>query len=153
MDGFPLLRRGYPLQIHHAECEVNFLRLARLLPGFAPGQSQCIGIRFAADHEDALELRVTERSRYTAVIELRQAHPLWSAAALEISIRVYLDARMAEVTGCRQTRRLLPRYPYPNSSGFARDEKWQLDRLLGEWLDSCLAEGLALDAVLMMPPP
>ena len=94
MDGFSLLKRGYPLQIHHAECEVNFLRLARLLPGFTPGQSQCIGIRFAADHEDALELRVTERSRYTAVIELRQVHPVWSAAALEISIRVYLDARM-----------------------------------------------------------
>ena len=65
-------------------------------------------------------------------------------AALEISVRAYLDARMAEVTGCRQSRRLLPRYPYPNSRGFARDEKWQQDALLGEWLSRCLADGRAL---------
>ena len=31
-----------PLQIHHAECEVNFLRLEKLLPGFAAGQARHI---------------------------------------------------------------------------------------------------------------
>lgn len=143
------MTRGYPLQIHHAECEVNFLRLARLLPGFGAGQVRRIGIRFTSGHEDVIELRVTERSPYTAVIELRQARPVWGDAALEISVRAYLDARMAEVTGCRHARRLLPRYPYPNSRGLARDEKLQQDLLLGEWLSRCLADGRVPDLALV----
>lgn len=145
VNACPVLTRGYPLEIHHAECEVNFLRLARLLPEFSAGASRRIGIRFASGHEDTIELRVTERSPYTAVIELRQARPVWGYAALEITIRAYLDARMAEVTACRQSRRLLPRYPYPNSRGLARDEKWQQDLLLGEWLSRCLADGHQAD--------
>ena len=147
------MTRGDPLQIHPAECEVNFLRLARLLPGFGAGQARRIGIRFSSGHEDVIELRVTERSPYTAVIELRQARPVWGDAALEISVRAYLDARMAEVTGCRHARRLLPRYPYPNSRGLARDEKLQQDVLLGEWLSRCLADGHVPDLTLVGAGP
>jgi len=128
---------------------VNFLRLAKLLPGFQPGQARRIGIRFPAGHHDALELCVRERAPYTAELGLRQMNPVWGAAALAVTIRVYLDARMAEVVGCPQARRLLARYPYPNRAGFQRDEKWQLDRLIGEWLSRCLADGHALhEAVL-----
>lgn len=136
--------RGYPLQIHHAECEVNFLRLARLLPGFAAGQVRRIGLRIAPGHEESVELRVLERSPYTAELELLQSKPLWRGIRTQLRVRAYLDVRMAEVVGCERSPRLLPRYPYPNDKGLARDEKWQLDCLLGEWLASCLAEGHVL---------
>ena len=66
VESCTVLTRGYPLEIHHAECEVNFLRLARLLPGFPEGASRRVGIRFPSGHHDAIELRVTARSRYTA---------------------------------------------------------------------------------------
>ena len=45
--------------------------------------------------------------------------------------------------------RLLARYDYPNGNGLARDEKWQANRLLGEWLAHCLAEGHALHAAAL----
>lgn len=144
MNDSALSRRGSTLQLHHAECEANYLRLAKLLPGFEPGRSWRIGIRFPGGHHDAIELRVLERAPYTAELSLRQLHPVWGTSALALSIRAYLDARMAEVTGCPQARRLLARYPYPNARGLARDEKWQLDHLLGEWLSRCLADGHAL---------
>lgn len=153
MGSCPVLTRGYPLQIHHAECEVNFLRLARLLPGFTAGQSRHIAIRFASGHEDTIELLVTERSPYTAVIELQQTRPVWGDTPLRLGVRAYLDARMAEVTACRQSRRLLPRYPYPNSHGLARDEKWQQDVLLGEWLSRCLADGRMADLAVVGAAP
>jgi uncharacterized protein YqiB (DUF1249 family) len=133
-----------PLQAHHAGCEENYLRLARLLPGFAAGTTRRIGIRFPGGHHDALELAVQERSAWTAEILLRQLHPVWGTAALELRIRAYLDARMAEVTGCAQARRMQVRYVYPNRRGFLPDERWQMDRLLAEWLARCLAEGHAL---------
>jgi len=147
------MTRASALQIHHAGCEVNFLRLEKLLPGFAAGQSGCIGIHCAAGRDETLELCVVERAPYTAELELRQHHPVWGARGMRLRLRVYLDARMAEVVGCTGVRRLLPRYPYPNRLGLARDEKWQLDRLVGEWLERCMAEGRALVPLTVAIPP
>ena len=142
-------RQCSPLQIHHAQCEVNFLRLRKLLPGFHEGQCVVVGARPLGAYQDTLEARVTERCRYTAELLVRQKRPVWGRRASEFRVRVYLDARMAEVIGCAQVRRLLPRYDYPNADGMARDEKWQLNRLLGEWLSRCLLDGHVLtDAAL-----
>jgi uncharacterized protein YqiB (DUF1249 family) len=137
------------LQIHHAECEVNFLRLQKLLPGFASGQACRIGAQPIGAYQDVLEVLVTERCPYTAELRVRQKRPVWGRRSSEFRVRVYLDARMAEVVGCENVRRLLPRYDYPNARGLARDEKWQHNRLLGEWLSRCLSDGHALsDAAL-----
>jgi len=141
--------RCTPLQIHHAECEVNFLRLEKLLPGFAAGQSRHIGTRLPHGGLDVLHLRVAERCPYTAELCVRQQQPVWGARGAEFTVRAYLDARMAEVIGCARVRRLLARYEYPNPAGLARDEKWQANRLLGEWLAHCLAEGHALAPALL----
>jgi hypothetical protein len=137
------------LQIHHAECELNFLRLSRLLPGFVAGQTVRLGLRLPGDTTDELHLLVLERAPYTATLAFRQLRPVWGGRPFEILVRAYLDARMAEVTGCSRVARLLARYPYPNRRGFARDEKWQLDRLLGEWLSRCLAEGHVLHSAVL----
>jgi hypothetical protein len=150
VQALSLSTRGYPLQIHHAECEVNFQRLARLLPEFTAGQRLRIGLRMAPGHEERLELRVLERSPYTAEIELRQSKAIWRGRRTYLRVRVYLDVRMAEVVGCERSLRLLPRYPYPNDKGLARDEKWQLDQLLGEWLACCLADGHSLTPPLAL---
>lgn len=132
---------GSPLQIHHAECEVNFLRLQKLLPGFEVGQTRRIGALPVGEHHDVLEVRVHERSPYTAELRVLQKRPVWGRHASEFRVRVYLDAKMAEVTGSARVLRLLPRYEYPNANGMARDEKWQSNRLLGEWLSRCLSDG------------
>lgn len=137
------------LESRHAECELNYARLARVLPGFACGTARTIGLRRADGRVERLEFTVTERSPYTVTIELLQCTPVWGSQAMRLIVRAYLDARMAEVTGCDEARYLLARYPYPNARMFARDEKWQLNRLLGEWLAACLADGhqLAPDAL------
>ena len=141
--------RCSPLQLHHAECELNFLRLQKLLPGFHAGQGCIVGAQPLGGYEDALEVRVTERCPYTAEVLVHQQRPVWGRRPSEFRVRVYLDARMAEVVGCAQVRRLLHRYDYPNAVGLSGDEKWQLNRLLGEWLSRCLLDGHALiDAAL-----
>lgn len=143
-DGGSARQRCSPLAIHHAECEVNFLRLEKLLPGFDAGQSRHIATCLPRGGKDVLHLHVTQRCPYTAEVLLHQQQPLWGARGAEFTVRAYLDARMAEVVGCARVRRLLARYDYPNQLGFAPDEKWQANRLLGEWLAHCLAEGHAL---------
>ena len=137
------------LQIHHAECEVNYLRLQRLLPGFELHNQQHIGMAVGGQTTDNVTLEVVERSPYTASIRLSQERPVWGTRRADLLARAYLDARMAEVISFnRLARRLLPRYEYPNPRMFARDEKAQLNRLFGEWLAACLAHGYALHPVV-----
>ena len=131
------------LQIHHARCEVNFLHLQRLLPGFPCGQMTCIDATLGSRHTQRISLCVTERNPYTAQLVLRQEQPLWGERGIELHVRAYLDVCMAEVVGSPPTTRLLARYPYPNPRMLARDEKWQLNQLLGEWLAFCFSEGRA----------
>jgi len=42
------------------------------------------------------------------------------------------------VLAFQQHQRLAVRYPYPNPRMYHRNEKWQTDMFLSEWLDNCL---------------
>jgi len=66
----------------------------------------------------------------------------------ELEVRVYHDARMAEVVSAGASRHLLGRYPYPNQAMYQPDEKSQLNLFLGEWLSHCLACGHEAEPIL-----
>jgi uncharacterized protein YqiB (DUF1249 family) len=55
---------------------------------------------------------------------------------------MYHDALLAEVLDWAGHKRLRPRYDYPNKSMYHCDEKLQVNQFLGEWLRSCLSNGL-----------
>ena len=83
-------------------------------------------------------LEVTEDTRYTTTIKLQQnasAGPDYLAPTM--TVRLYHDARMAEVLTSQQISRLRPRYDYPNSKMHLPDEKFQVNRFLAEWLGHC----------------
>ena len=56
-------------------------------------------------------------------------------------MRLYHDARMAEVCVSQQISRLQSSYHYPNEKMHHRDEKEQCNHFLAEWLRFCLAHG------------
>jgi len=94
---------------------------------------------------------VTEVTRYTSVISFEQdslKHALKSipgvvANALHprMTIRLYHDARMAEVLATQDIRQVKPRYDYPNTQMHQQDEKQQTNQFLNEWLHLCLRLG------------
>ncbi|EJM8829490.1 TPA: DUF1249 domain-containing protein, partial [Pseudomonas aeruginosa] len=88
-----------------------------------------------------LALEVTEACPYTTTLQVRQELGLPWLPAPRLEVRVYHDARMAEVIGAEQARRLMAIYPYPNQAMHQPDEKNQLNLFLGEWLAHCLACG------------
>jgi len=136
------------LQAHHADCEANYLRLQKLLGRFEVGVRAGV-ILLHDDREDAVSVEVRERSPYTALVDIAQSKAPWAGASrMHMQVRVYLDARMAEVVSCQGLRHFRVRYEYPNPKMFARDEKWQLNHFLGEWLGACLRHG---SAELKMP--
>ncbi|ERI54231.1 DUF1249 domain-containing protein [Pseudomonas sp. NPDC077186] len=139
-----LVRERYRVDLVElqAACEANYARLMRLLPDM---RSEPQARRVALSQGDrllgVLSLEVVEACPYTTTLRARQEHSLPWLPVPQLEVRVYHDARMAEVVGAENARRLHSRYPYPNAAMHQPDEKSQLNLFLGEWLSHCLACG------------
>lgn len=133
-----------PLQM--AECEANYLRLLKLV---AHGAGDEIRFMVARGDQQWLHLlKIIERSPYTTTLELSRKAVGTSSGWLampRLTLRMYHDAKLAEVLTWEGHKRLRPRYDYPNQAMYQSDEKYQLNRFLGEWLTLCLEQGQALD--------
>ena len=139
-------RRGYQIDLAdlHALCEVNYHRLMRLFPDY----EQRADWDFAAG-DVTVALEVTARGRYTTDMRLRyhSATPrVWAGSYFDL--RLYHDARMAEIVHCSTSRRFEARYRYPNPDMLQRDEKYQQNRFAAELLSFCLTHGRAVDTML-----
>lgn len=132
-----------------AACEANYLRLMRLLPDM---RSDPDTRRIAMSQGDrllgVLVLCVTESCPYTTTVRVSQEDCLPWLPVPKMDVRVYHDARMAEVVGAENARRFRGIYSYPNAQMHQPDEKNQLNLFLGEWLGHCLACGHELEPVL-----
>jgi len=120
-------------------CDVNYMLLIKLL----------------ADKEQAGEERqffisdflsyavvVNEVTRYTTLVTISQntvemGEKLSYLFKPTMMIRLYHDARMAEVITSQNVRQVKPRYDYPNSKMHLPDEKQQINMFLKEWLQLC----------------
>jgi uncharacterized protein YqiB (DUF1249 family) len=138
-----------------AECEANYARLKKLL-----AMTQSNQLPQAAEHEFRFMvargeqhwlhvLNITERSPYTTTLELSRTAVGFDSGWLampKLTLRMYHDAQLAEVLAWEGHKRLRPRYEYPNQAMYHSDEKYQLNRFLGEWLKVCIEHGHSLDA-------
>ncbi len=84
--------------------------------------------------QKVLEQSVKEQEQPTDKTLLHSFHP-------RMSIRLYHDARMAEVISSQDIHQVKPRYDYPNKYMHQQDEKQQINQFLNEWLHLCLAHG------------
>ncbi len=123
---FPAIMRMY---------ETNYAKLVSLLPR---GDDESCG--YVVCGEEYL-LTVIEQTRYTTLIKIVQLSPLATQRATELTVRLYHDARVAEVCATQQTARLKPRYDYPNKRMHQKDEKHQVNQFLSDWLMHCLKYG------------
>ncbi|BCG27333.1 MULTISPECIES: DUF1249 domain-containing protein [Pseudomonas] len=146
-----LLRDRYRVDLVglQAACEANYARLMRLLPQMREVQSsRRVALSQGERLVGVLALDVVEACPYTTTLKVRQELSLPWLPSPQLEVRVYHDARMAEVVGAENARRLRSFYPYPNADMHQPDEKSQLNVFLGEWLSHCLACGHELEPVL-----
>lgn len=100
-------------------------------------------------------VELVERSRYTTLVRFTQLGPqvqevagvALNLAPPTMQVRLYHDARSAEVVEVRNESRFKEVYEYPNTRMRARDEKAQVNRFLGEYLAMCLRYGLAIEPI------
>ena len=125
--------------------ESNFIRLRKLIPDIQALDDAVISR--AAGHLD-LYLKVIERSRYTSTLYLSYCFPGEHGLQMEpnLKIRIYSDARMAEVMAghLRHGRLILDDLPAE-----ALLEKWRLNRFLYKWLGYCLRQGHSFEPFVL----
>ena len=140
------------LSAHIAECDANYLRLMKLAPDLDHNAQRVLSL-VIADRAVAVRIRLLERCPYTSLIEVSQ-HPWLEGLAFELpaprlTVRMYHDARSAEVVEFQAARRFHPVYAYPNDEMRQRDEKAQINRFLAEYLSACLYHGVAEDEAVV----
>jgi len=89
---------------------------------------------------------VDEVTRYTSLITMTQdatigGEKLSKYLRPKMVIRLYHDARLAEVISNQDIRQIKPRYQYPNDTMHLPDEKQQVNVFLKEWLQLSLQLG------------
>ncbi|XQW84182.1 DUF1249 domain-containing protein [Thalassotalea piscium] len=91
-------------------------------------------------------INVNEVTRYTSLVTMTQNCTVLASKLSEILkpkmvIRLYHDARMAEVISNQDIAQVKPRYDYPNKKMHLPDEKQQINLFLKEWLQLSLQLG------------
>lgn len=124
-------------------CGINYMLLMRMV-----GDNEQLGAQRCFFISDFLSyrIRIDEVTKYTTVICIHQeaqiqGHNLAELFRPEMTIRLYHDARMAEVLKSQHVRQIQPRYDYPNDKMHLPDEKQQINHFLKEWLQLCLRLG------------
>lgn len=114
-----------------ALCGRNYFHILKWLPTQASqGDSWLV-----EDKMGSLSVRLIENTNYTQLIEIsRCVGKSDYIHAPCVSVRVYHDAKLAEVLTSRQISQLSPVYDYPNIRMYHRDEKYQVNAFLEELL-------------------
>lgn len=137
-------------------CERNYAQLRFFLPGAVSAYASRAGAAaFNADDISAgdskviqineyegYRIKLLELCKFTTTIKIEHV----SDSALgwlrpQFEVRLYHDARLAEVVSCQQVRRFKAVYDYPNLEMMQPDEKRQINLLLRDWLMLCQRQG------------
>lgn len=125
-------------------CETNFHRLFRLAPDLLRIKTTATA---QASGNPTLYIRILERNRYTLTLELTHRFEFENEGRVEpaVKIRVYLDAKSAEVL--RDTSRALVRHALQNNPApeIVLEYKWTVNYFLERWLDHCIEQGYRFD--------
>lgn len=122
-------------------CERNYFSINQLVAEWEPLQAKVI---FETSPQSIIQIKILEVSRYTNLVEIRQLSPsLPDVFQPNLIVRVYHDAKMAEVISCQNIGRIQPSYLYPNKQMHQPDEKLQINAFLNDWLNFCQEHGMS----------
>ncbi len=126
-----------------AKCSANYGLMLKIFPVLLADST----FEFAISDCSTVRMNLIERTPYTDLVGLQQSAVAKILPELSLcKIRMYHDAKMAEVVEWEGQRSLKGRYQYPNKAMHQEDEKWQRNRFLGELLEHCLREGRSIEA-------
>lgn len=124
-----------------AICENNYVCMLKLLPDC---DSEDLSYEFSISKALTYKIQILESTRYTSTLEMSQVHSHHAAyLSPSMTVRLYHDAKVAEVLESQRTSQLQPVYEYPNLKMHQRNEKFLVNVFLAEWLHFCLTQRTA----------
>jgi hypothetical protein len=120
--------------------ESNYIRLGWLVPALESLSGTAVS---TVAGDCPLHLTVEERSRYTTTLTLTYVFEDESGAATDpdLQIRVYHDAKLAEVQSCARWHRHSMLESIRSELARALGERWLRNVMLNKWLDYCVERG------------
>lgn len=119
--------------------ETNYAKLNALLPG----QHEVGDLRTFQVQTQVYQISVLEVTRYTTLVDVSQCDKVPTFPLPHMTVRLYHDAKVAEVCTSERIKVTKACYEYPNKRMMQKDEKHQLNQFLGEWLTFCLRMGIS----------
>lgn len=119
-------------------CATNY---AKMLPLIRSKDDEKKLHRYALGENGELIFKQIERASYTETYEVSLIQEVESLENQICRVRLYHDAKVAEVIANSHPLMLAPNHVYPNKKMKMPNEKIQLNRFLGEWLNFCLQFG------------
>ncbi len=118
-----------------AVCANNYAHVMSLLPDI---DTDALSYTFSVSDRLKYRMTILDTAPYTTTLKMEQLDGGQSFLTPVMDIRLYHDARMAEVLSSQHAGALAPSYDYPNPNMRHRDEKERVNGFLGEWLKFCL---------------
>jgi uncharacterized protein len=121
--------------------ESNYIRLGWLIPNLTAIEGERVS---NVNHDCPLHLHVDERSPYTTSLTLTYIFEDASAGRVadpDLQIRVYHDARLAEVQACARWHRHTILESIRSDLARALGDRWLRNVMLNKWLDYCVERG------------
>ncbi|WP_428241821.1 DUF1249 domain-containing protein [Gynuella sp.] len=149
MSSFRIPKKKYVPDLAHdgATCEGNYAKLQKIFPEMEENQQLELDLHDGRQRYARIRLKVRECFSYTATVQMEISSVM--PMSKSILIRVYQDARMAEVVKGESGRQHNGVYPYPNEQMYQVDEKAQLNRFVSECLSQCLSDGHIVESAVL----
>lgn len=120
--------------------EMNYLRLTQLIPDLDEAEESLL--YSFRDQRGVINIHLRERGPYTATLDVTHQIPGLKKMVpdIQISVKVYHDAQMAEVVCYQNQDDFQHNNSYPSPRRHDKYEKAEVNRFLSEWLDHCLKQ-------------
>ena len=123
--------------------QANYVKIMRVVPYIR--EMHCDSQIWARTPAHQVEIIIQEVTPYTTSFSfiITYAGAQKWLPQIHMTVRCYHDARVAEVVKFQQHKYFSARYSYPNPHMHQRNEKQQINRFLGEWMNYCMKTGCA----------
>ena len=123
--------------------EINYLKLMKLLP------IQEINTEFnflipEGLNNSEIRISINKKSKHTSKLTIYKSNLLRHMEETKMEIYIYHDARMAEVRRFNGKSQFWLRNKYPNKNMLSKDEKFQWNIFLSEFLTYAQLNGLSV---------
>ena len=123
--------------------ERNYLKLIHFFP-IEDHESSIVYLMPEGLLNKEIRISCKKLSSHTSVIEIYKSKSLSLLENTEIEIYIYHDARMAEVRKFNGKKQFWLRNKYPNKNMLSKDEKFQWNFFLEEFLTHTKTHGLSI---------